>query len=43
VGDEESTDVAWFSADELPTELSEIQKRRIRCALDDRDDCVFDL
>jgi 8-oxo-dGTP pyrophosphatase MutT (NUDIX family) len=43
VGDEESTEVAWFPADELPAELSEIQKRRIRCALDDRDDCVFDL
>jgi 8-oxo-dGTP pyrophosphatase MutT (NUDIX family) len=43
VGDEESTEVAWFPADELPEELTDIQRRRIRCALDDRDDCVFDL
>jgi 8-oxo-dGTP pyrophosphatase MutT (NUDIX family) len=43
VGDEESTEVAWFPADELPEELNDIQKRRIRCALDDRDDCVFDV
>jgi ADP-ribose pyrophosphatase YjhB (NUDIX family) len=43
VGDEESTEVAWFPADKLPEELSDIQKRRIRIALEDRDDCVFDL
>jgi 8-oxo-dGTP diphosphatase len=43
VGDEESTDVAWFAADGLPEELSDIQRRRVRCALEDRDDCVFDL
>ena len=43
VGDEESTEVAWFAADELPDELSDIQQRRIRCALEDRIDCVFDL
>jgi 8-oxo-dGTP diphosphatase len=43
VGDEESTEVAWFPADELPQELSDIQRRRIKCALQDRDDCVFDL
>lgn len=43
VGDEESTEVAWFPADELPGELTDIQIRRIRCALEDRDDCVFDL
>jgi 8-oxo-dGTP pyrophosphatase MutT (NUDIX family) len=43
VGDEESTEVAWFRADELPEELSAIHRRRIRCALDHRDDCVFDL
>jgi 8-oxo-dGTP pyrophosphatase MutT (NUDIX family) len=43
VGDEESTDVEWFPADDLPEELTDIQRRRIRCALDDRDDCVFDL
>jgi 8-oxo-dGTP diphosphatase len=43
VGDEESTEVAWFPADELPDELTDIQVRRIRCALEDRDACVFDL
>lgn len=43
VGDEESIDVAWFATDDLPDELSGIQRRRIRCALDDRDGCVFDL
>jgi 8-oxo-dGTP pyrophosphatase MutT (NUDIX family) len=42
VGDEESTEVAWFPADELP-ELSNIQRRRISCALEQRDDCVLDL
>jgi 8-oxo-dGTP diphosphatase len=43
VGDEESTEVAWFPADELPADLSDIQRRRIRCALEHRDDCVFDV
>jgi 8-oxo-dGTP diphosphatase len=43
VGDEESIDVAWFPADELPEELNDIQRRRISCALQERDDCVFDL
>jgi 8-oxo-dGTP diphosphatase len=43
VGDEESTEVAWFRADELPNELSDIQRRRIRCAMQNRDDCVFDV
>ena len=43
VGDEESTEVAWFPADDLPDELTDIQVRRIRCALEDRDACVFDL
>jgi 8-oxo-dGTP diphosphatase len=43
VGDEESIEVAWFRADELPDELSDIQRRRIQCALQDRDDCVFDV
>jgi 8-oxo-dGTP diphosphatase len=42
VGDEESTDVAWFGTDQLPDELSAIQERRIQCALEDRADCVFD-
>ena len=43
VGDEESTEVAWFAANELPEDLDDIQIRRIHCALEDRDDCVFDL
>jgi 8-oxo-dGTP diphosphatase len=43
VGDEESIEVAWFRADELPDDLSDIQRRRNQCALQDRDDCVFDL
>ena len=43
VGDEESTEVAWFPADELPDELTEVQRRRIDCAVQDREDCVFDL
>jgi 8-oxo-dGTP pyrophosphatase MutT (NUDIX family) len=43
VGDEESTEVGWFLADELRGKLSDIQLRRIRCALEDRGDCVFDL
>jgi 8-oxo-dGTP diphosphatase len=41
VGDEESTEVAWFATDELPDELTDIQQRRIHCALEDRNDCVF--
>jgi 8-oxo-dGTP diphosphatase len=43
VGDEESTEVAWFPADQVPNELTASQKRRIKCALEDRADCVFDL
>jgi len=43
VGDEESTEVAWFPLDDLPDELTDIQMRRIGCALEDRKDCVFDL
>jgi 8-oxo-dGTP diphosphatase len=43
VGDEESTEVAWFRTDELPNDLTDIQQRRIQCALQDRDDCVFDI
>jgi ADP-ribose pyrophosphatase YjhB (NUDIX family) len=43
VGDEESTEVSWFAANELPEDLDDIQMRRIRCALEDREDCVFDL
>jgi 8-oxo-dGTP diphosphatase len=43
VGDEESIEVAWFPVDDLPDELTDIQMRRIDCALEDREDCVFDL
>jgi 8-oxo-dGTP pyrophosphatase MutT (NUDIX family) len=43
VGDEESAEVAWFPADEPPEELDEIDRRRVRCALEDRDDCIFDV
>jgi 8-oxo-dGTP pyrophosphatase MutT (NUDIX family) len=43
VGDEESTEVAWFRADDLPDDVSDIQRRRIHCALQDREDCVFDV
>jgi 8-oxo-dGTP diphosphatase len=43
VGDEESAEVAWFPAEELPEELDEIDRRRVRCALEDRDDCIFDV
>jgi hypothetical protein len=43
VGDEESLEVAWFAAHELPDDLGGIQRRRIRCALENRDGCVFDV
>lgn len=43
VGDEESTEVAWFRVDDLPDDVSDIQRRRIHCALQDREDCVFDV
>ena len=42
VGDEESTDVAWFPISGLPGDLSAIQRRRIACALAERDDCIID-
>jgi 8-oxo-dGTP pyrophosphatase MutT (NUDIX family) len=43
VGDEESLEVGWFAAHELPEDLGEIQRRRIHCALENRDGCVFDV
>ena len=43
VGDEESTEVAWFAADELPEELSALQRRRIAAGLVESGPCVFDL
>jgi 8-oxo-dGTP diphosphatase len=43
VGDEESTEVAWFAVDDLPAGLSELQLRRISCGLAEQGDCVFDL
>jgi 8-oxo-dGTP diphosphatase len=42
VGDEESTEVAWFGVDELPENLSAIQRRRIQVALADQEACVFE-
>ncbi len=41
VGDEESTDVAWFRLDELP-ELTPRERRRISCALAPAGPTVFD-
>ena len=42
VGDEESTEVAWFGLGALPRELDERQRRRITCGLSDQTACVFD-
>jgi 8-oxo-dGTP diphosphatase len=42
VGDEESTEVAWFPTDQLPPELPRLHRRRIATALADHDACVFD-
>ena len=42
VGDDESTEVAWFGVSSLPLELDERQRRRIACGLDDREASVFD-
>lgn len=42
VGDEESTEVAWFDVDDLPG-LPPILMRRISSALDERPECVFDV
>jgi ADP-ribose pyrophosphatase YjhB (NUDIX family) len=41
VGDDESTDVRWFSLSDLPP-LSERQRRRIRCAQVGSGETVFD-
>lgn len=43
VGDEESTEVDWFSVDDLPDELTAIQRRRIAAGLVESGPCVFDL
>lgn len=42
VGDEESTDVAWFATHDLPVDLSQIQLRKIACSLTEDSACVFD-
>lgn len=42
VGDEESTEVGWFAVEDLPSELDELQRRRISCALHEYGECVFD-
>lgn len=43
VGDEESTDVAWFAVDGLPPDLSEHARRRIASALPIEGPCLFEL
>jgi 8-oxo-dGTP diphosphatase len=42
VGDEESTEVAWFGTDQLPPGLPDLLRRRIATALADREACAFD-
>jgi 8-oxo-dGTP diphosphatase len=42
VGDDESTEVAWFRTDQLPPGLPALLHRRIAAALADRQVCVFD-
>jgi 8-oxo-dGTP diphosphatase len=42
VGDEESTEVAWFRTDQLPAGLPILLRRRIATALADHEACVFD-
>ena len=42
VGDDESTEVAWFAVSALPAELDDRQRRRIACGLGDREAAVFD-
>jgi hypothetical protein len=43
VGDEESTEVAWFATDQLPPGLPALLRRRIASALADHEACAFDL
>jgi 8-oxo-dGTP pyrophosphatase MutT (NUDIX family) len=43
VGDEESTDVAWFPVDGLPADLNPLARRRISVALPAQGACVFDV
>jgi 8-oxo-dGTP diphosphatase len=43
VGDEESTEVAWFPVDDLPEELGALQRRRIAAGLVESGPCDFDL
>jgi 8-oxo-dGTP diphosphatase len=42
VGDEESTEVAWFATDQLPPGLPALLRRRIASALADHEACAFD-
>jgi ADP-ribose pyrophosphatase YjhB (NUDIX family) len=42
VGDEESTEVAWFATDQLPRGLPTLLRRRIASALADHEACAFD-
>ena len=43
VGDEESTEVAWYAVDDLPEELTALQRRRIAAGLVESGPCAFDL
>ncbi|GAB2569659.1 NUDIX hydrolase [Microlunatus antarcticus] len=42
VGDDESLEVAWRRADDPPTDLDALQRRRLAVALTDDSACVFD-
>ena len=42
VGDDESLEVAWRSADDPPADLDALQRRRLAVALADDSACVFD-
>ena len=41
VGDDESTAVGWFRVDDLPADLDDRYRRRIRAALSDQEACIF--
>ena len=43
VGDEESTEVAWFPVHDLPDQLTALQRRRISAGLVESGPCVFDV
>jgi 8-oxo-dGTP diphosphatase len=43
VGDDESTEVAWFAVDDLPDGLNALQRRRIAAGLIESGECIFDV